>query len=87
MDGKLGFNLGKLSVKCSYKDGVMENQVRGIQLLGGKSHGYETIAASNQLTLLDIHMSCDEILKCILVVRLVGSFTQESVIYTQKSVA
>jgi hypothetical protein len=37
--------------------------------------------------LLDIHMSCDEILKCILVVRLVGSFTQESVIYTQKSVA
>ncbi|CAM6026659.1 unnamed protein product [Sphagnum balticum] len=59
---KLGFNLGKLSVKCSYKDGVMENQVRGIQLLGGKSHGYETIAASNQLTLLDIHMSCDEIL-------------------------
>lgn len=84
---KLGFNLGKLSVKCSYKDGVMENQVRGIQLLGGKSHGYETIAASNQLTLLDIHMSCDEILKCILVVRLVRSFTQESVIYTQKSVA
>lgn len=57
---KIGFYLPKLSLKCSYREGVLENVVTGIQMRGNRVQPTEP---SVELTSeMDLHMDCGEIM-------------------------
>lgn len=57
---KIGFSLPKLSLKCSYKEGVLENVVTGIQMQGKRVQPTEP--SRDLISELDLRMECGEIM-------------------------
>lgn len=57
---KIGFSLPKLSLKCSYKEGVLENVVTGIQMKGNRVQPTEP--SRDLISQLDLGMECGEIM-------------------------
>jgi len=57
---KIGFVLPKLSLKCSYKEGVLENVVTGIQMKGRRVQPAEPSRGLSSD--LDLHIGCGEIM-------------------------
>lgn len=61
---KIGFSLPKLSLKCSYKEGVLENVVTGIRMEGKRVQPTEP--SQDLISELDLLMECGEIMVSIL---------------------
>lgn len=57
---KIGFCLPKLSLKCSYKEGVLENVVTGIQMRGKRVQPTEP--SGDLVSQLDVGVECGEIM-------------------------
>ena len=57
---KIGFSLPKLSLKCSYKEGLLENVVTGIQMRGNRVQPTEP--SIELVSEMDLHVDCGEIM-------------------------
>ena len=57
---KIGFSLAKLSLKCSYKEGVLENVVTGIQMRGNRVQPAEP--SIDLISEMDLQVDCGEIM-------------------------
>jgi hypothetical protein len=57
---KVTFKLPKLRIKCSYKEGVIENVMSGIHLRGVRVQPPEQ--TGHLISQLDITMGCGEIM-------------------------
>ncbi|KAG0631787.1 hypothetical protein M758_1G279100 [Ceratodon purpureus] len=57
---KVGFSLPKLSLKCSYKEGVLENVVTGIVMRGNRVQPPDP--STEVISEMDLHVDCGEIM-------------------------